>query len=427
MKNFFIIIFLLGLFYLFKKLPGEVELQALSTLLLGIVLLAAYLFADLIKRIRLPRLTGYMLLGIVLGPIGFQYLNIDLMDQLNFLKNLALSFIALTAGGEFEFRKYQVSKKRISFILIFQSLIVFIGISFFLIILSNYIPLLASFNQHIMYGFALLFAATAVSLSPATTIGIIAESEAQGKNTDTILTVTILNSFFLVLFFPVILIYCKLYLVDSGYETFALIKTISFQIFSSIGIGIIIGVLIIWYLKKIKVEISIFLFCVAVTISEFTQLFGIEILLTSIIAGIIVRNFSSEGKGLITEIEMFSLPLYIIFFCLTGASLHFDVLTTSIVLTFLLITIRTVFIYLGTYIGAYFAGENNLVKTHSWMGYIGQAGIALGLGMIIERNFPGGIGQTLLTIIIATVVINELIGPILFKYFLIKSKEARED
>ena len=187
------------------------------------------------------------------------------------------------------------------------------------------------------------------------------------------------------------------------------------------------GILIIWYIKKVKIEISIFLFCVAITISELTQVFGIEILLTSIISGIVVRNFSMQGKRLISEIETFSLPLYIIFFCLAGASLHLDVLTTSIVLTSILFLSRTFMIYSGTYAGAVFAKEDKLVRNSSWMGYIGQAGIALGLGIIIEKNIPGQIGQIFHTILIATIVINEMIGPILLKYFLVKTKEVKTD
>ena len=88
---------------------------------------------------------------------------------------------------------------------------------------------------------------------------------------------------------------------------------------------------------------------------------------------------------------------------------------------------RQVLIFVGNYIGAVVANEDNLVKNYSWLGYAGQAGIALGLAIIIERTFPGNIGKIFLTIMIATIVINELIGPILFKYVIIKAKESDEN
>ena len=425
MKNTFFIILLTGFYFLFKKLPGEVELQSLSTLLVGIILLISYLFANIISKIHLPKLTAYMLIGIFIGPIGLKYLNVELINQMDFLQNLALSFIAINAGGELDFKHYKSLRESVFFILLFQILIVFIGIILIIILMANFTPFFSNFDKNILYGMAILFAGVSISKSPATTIGIIMETEAAGRNTDIVLAVTLFKSIILVICFPVILAWSKTYLIGNDYNSIIIIKDIALQIFGSIGMGIILGLLIIWYLKYVKIEINIFLFCVAITISEFTQILGIEILLTSIIAGIIVRNFSAQGKTLIAEIGIFSLPLYIIFFCLAGANLHLDVLTTSIVFTSILIIFRLVMIYLGTYIGALLAKEDKLVKHNSWMGYVGQAGIALGLGVIIKQNIPGPVGKTFLTILIANVVVNEILGPIFFKYFLIKANEVK--
>jgi len=156
-------------------------------------------------------------------------------------------------------------------------------------------------------------------------------------------------------------------------------------------------------------------------------LWGVEILLTSIVTGIIVQNFSKEGDSLISGIEMFSLPLYVVFFCFAGAGLHLELILNVLPITIFLVLLRQVLIFVGNYTGAVVAKEDRLVKNYSWLGYSGQAGIALGLGIIIERTFPGEIGKIFLTIMIATVVINELIGPILFKYVLVKVKESNED
>ena len=70
------------------------------------------------------------------------------------------------------------------------------------------------------------------------------------------------------------------------------------------------------------------------------------------------------------------------------------------------------------------AGEDTFVRHKSWLGFIGQAGIALGLGMIIKNSIPGDTGNQILSIAVATVVINELLGPILFKYVLVKANET---
>jgi hypothetical protein len=107
--------------------------------------------------------------------------------------------------------------------------------------------------------------------------------------------------------------------------------------------------------------------------------------------------------------------------------LHLDLILEVLPITIFLVLLRQALIFIGNYAGAVVAKEDNLVKNYSWLGYAGQAGIALGLALIIERTFPGNIGKIFLTIMIATIVINELIGPILFKYVLIKAKESTED
>jgi Kef-type K+ transport system membrane component KefB len=201
---------------------------------------------------------------------------------------------------------------------------------------------------------------------------------------------------------------------------------ISLQLLGSMAVGIIIGILIIWYLTKIKIEISIFLLAVALTITEVSSLFGLEILLTAIVTGIVVRNFSKQGEELISGIEIFSLPIFVIFFCFAGASLHIDLLSEALTITLLLVIARFLLNYLGNYFGALLANEEKNTKNISWLGYIGQAGIALGLGAIIKDNLPAEIGNYFFTVLISTVVINEMIGPVLLKYVFIKSGEAGE-
>ena len=91
----------------------------------------------------------------------------------------------------------------------------------------------------------------------------------------------------------------------------------------------------------------------------------------------------------------------------------------------LLVLARFLLNYAGNYVGAVLAREDRFIKNYSWMGYIGQAGIALGLGVIIKQNLPDETGEYFLTILISTVVINEMLGPILLKYIFVKSGDAK--
>ncbi len=425
MRKLVFSILVIGLFTVLKKaFPSGDRVDAEAALLLGIVIISAYLIATILKKVNLPKLTGYMILGILLGPIGFNFLNHAVMDRLDFLTHLALAFIALTAGGEFKIKHFYPLKKPILNILLGQIVFVITGLFIMLWILSPYLPFFSDLTTDIALGFSILFAVTALSTSPAVTMGMITEFKAQGRFTDIVLSVTVLKTIVLLLIFPMVISFSKVLLVDGISLDLSMFADIFWQISSSILIGIILGFLIILYLKYVNVEKGLFLLGIAVVITEISFMLNVEILLTSIITGIVVENFSKEGDALIEGIEKSSLTLYVIFFSLAGAGLHLETLRKAFIMTLILVIGRMALKHIGSYAGAVLAREQANIKRYTWTGFIGQAGIAVGLGNIIYNAVPGETGLHFRTILIATVVINEMIGPIIFKYGLTKTNEA---
>jgi Kef-type K+ transport system membrane component KefB len=425
MIQFLYILIFIGIFFAIKIIIPDFGIEEISTLVVGIMLLTSYLFSNIVKKIKLPRLSGYMLMGVILGASGIGVLTNEIVDNLQFLENLALSFIALTAGGELRFKQVKAYKKSIVSILISQMVIIFIGMAIIFYLVAGYMPFLSDLNRFMIVGLAILFAGTSLSTSPATAIGIITELQSEGKITNIVFIITVLKALLLILFFPIIITLSKQFYMETISFNLSLLIEITIQLIASVITGITMGGIIIWYFKKVKVEMSLFLLGITLAITEFSLLIGLEILLTSLVTGIVVQNYSSHGQRLISGIEIFSLPIYVIFFCFAGASLHLELLTEALFITFILVAGRFILNYAGNYVGAVFAREDRFVKNYSWMGYIGQAGIALGLGIIIEQNLPDEIGKYFLTVLISTVVINEMLGPILLKYIFVKSKEAK--
>lgn len=424
-KRSAIILVYILIFFLLKsatQVPDKIFSE--STIITGLILVSAFLFATLIKEIKLPRLTGFMIMGLILGPVGVNFITERVLDELHFLENMALAFIALTAGGELKFSRVGQQLISVTFILIAQVLVVFVGLFLLLILISNYLPFLADLNRSYLIGFAILFSATAISKSPATTIGIITELKAKGNITNLVLSITVFKSILLVLVFPIIIAWSKLFLIEGTSLNFQLVSSLLMQVSGSILTGVIVGLMVIGFLKYIKIEKSIFLLGTTIIITEISTLYGFDILLAAIVAGIVVENFSKQGEDLIKGVEQSSLPLYIIFFCFAGAALHIDTLKDAFFLTIFLVFARMGLIYIANYFGAAAAKESMPVKHLSWLGFIGQAGIAVGLATIIEKSFPGSVGIQFKTILISSVVINELLGPVLFKYLLVKVKET---
>jgi len=319
MIQFLYILIFVGIFFAIKVLIPDFGIEEISTLVVGIMLLTSYLFSNLVKKIKLPRLSGYMLMGVFLGTSGIGILTNDVIDNLQFLENLALSFIALTAGGELKFKQVKAYKESIVYILFSQVVIIFLGMALIFFAVSGYIPFLSGLNQLMIVGLAILFAGTSLSTSPATAIGIITELQSEGKVTNIVFIITVLKALLLILFFPIIITLSKQFYAESISFNISMLTEISFQLLASVVTGIVMGGIIIWYFKKVKVEMSLFLLGITLAITEVSALIGLEVLLTSLVTGIVVQNFSRHGQSLISGIEIFSLPIYVIFFCFAGA------------------------------------------------------------------------------------------------------------
>ncbi len=416
----FLFYFILKQFIIMRHFSPDVD----NLLLMGVILLSAFLIAKLFNYLKLPKLTGYMVTGLIVGPNVFHFLDNSHLEQLKFFENFALAFIAITAGGELKYSRIRKIVKPVSLILFNQIFLVFFALFFLLIPLSKIFLGGLITNEQYLIGFSLLFAATALSKSPATTMGIITEMRAKGRTTEIVLAVTVLKAIIVVLIFPLIILYSKIYLIDEFQFTGQQIVNLIVNVLGSIGLGVLIGVVIILFLKYVRTEKALFLFLTGILLTELSGIFGLEILISSIITGIVVENFSKKGQELIEGIEKTSLPLYIVFFTFAGASLHLNTLKKAFVMTMLLVVLRMVFLYLSNYIAGSVLKENKIIKHYSWLGFLGQAGIAVGLANIIEKAIPGETGVIFKSILIATVVINEFLGPIFFKYLLVKAKEV---
>jgi Kef-type K+ transport system membrane component KefB len=208
-----------------------------------------------------------------------------------------------------------------------------------------------------------------------------------------------------------------------GGNSFEVSKLVSifFEIAGSIGCGIIIGVIIVFYLKIIRKRNGIiFIMMINFFSYEIFEPLHLHPLLIMMIAGFIVQNFSNRGEKLIKALEAISPTVYPLFFCLIGAKINISYLKSFFVLTLVIVFFRILFKYAGTYVGGAITGEDSLVKNRAWMAFISQAGVSLGMAKIIEKNL-NLLGSKIFTLIVSVIVINEIIGPLLLKFFVDKS------
>lgn len=203
---------------------------------------------------------------------------------------------------------------------------------------------------------------------------------------------------------------------------------LSWEILGSLGIGILVGLGLAAYLRWVKVEILLFLLISVFVVSYVGAQAGLEPTLIFIAAGFAATNLSKEGESLIHEVERLGMPVYVVFFTLTGAHLDIGELIKLLPFVIPLVLARGFAIWLGIRAGTAVTGAPDVVKQHAWLGFISQAGVAIALAQLIGQQF-GDTGATLQALLIAGVAVHEVIGPVALKVGLglageIKSEET---
>jgi Kef-type K+ transport system membrane component KefB len=387
-----------------------------SMMALGFTLIGAYLLAKILKKLRLPKITGYIIAGIITGPFFINLLSVPVVKNLQLIDNIALSLIALTAGGEFKYKKVKNQMSTIVSAIFWQIIVVMAGFVGFVILYSKNISFIANASYSVVLGTALLIGALSVAKSPATTIAIITETKAKGPFTDFILAVTVFKDIIIVLLFSITLSIAKPLILEATDIQLDYFFHIVFEILLSIALGVVIGAIILFYLKYVGQQRVLFLLGLILFGIELSSFLPIKIILLFMVAGFFVQNFSDLGSELIDVIEEGSLPIFVIFFTIAGASLNLPIFIKNWLLALVVVILRLITTFMGTYIGGKLTGSTTAIQRYGWMGFVGQAGLSLGLASLTKQTISGSVGLGISTIIVASITINQIIGPILLRY-----------
>lgn len=390
---------------------------------LGFILIFAFLVGRQTKRLHLPQITGFIIAGILCGPYLLNFLSLADVGDLQLLDGLALSLIALTAGGEMRIDRLRESLSTIGAIVVCQTLFIVAGFLVFGLAAKSVFPFFAILSLRQCLAVSLLLGTLASATSPSTTIAIITETRAKGRYTDLILGAAVVKDFMVIAFFALALSFSKSLLSPGQEFDFGFLAAILKELGGSILIGVMVGGGIILYLKFIRREMTIFILGIAFFTYQISQSYGYHPLLICLVAGFLAENFSAQGEKLILAIEKSSMPVYVVFFAISGASLNLNALKESWVLAFVFVVWRGILKFSATWTGAKISGEDKQFRRLAWSGFISQAGVALGMAVIIQMTFPEW-GSTFKALVLAVIAINQIAGPVLLQKLLIKVGEA---
>jgi Kef-type K+ transport system membrane component KefB len=421
----FLYIFLISVIFYFVR-KGDVLFpfhpHISPYLSLGFIVIIAHLGGMIAKKSGLPSLTGNLLAGILFGPHLFGFISRSDISSLEMINALALSFIAITAGGELRIAGLKKNALAILNITFFHVLIILPVITggFYLVIVST--SIIPGIDMRQAFIISMLLGTIALAKSPASTIAVINEYRSKGTFTDIVLGVTMLKDIVVLIIFALVMAIASGMLSNQPFSLLFLLGLIGHIILSGTA-GVIYGFLMILFYKYVAREIGIFIIIASYLAHDLASLIGLEHMFMCMVAGFVVQNFSKQGYLMIESIENTHLPIYVVFFAIAGAGLGFEYFKSSFIVVLLFVMVRMVLIYLATYAGAAAAGAVKSIRHYSWTGFLTNAGLTLSVVIIVENTFPGW-GSMLKAIVISVIAINQVIGPVLFKYGLIRSGEA---
>jgi Kef-type K+ transport system membrane component KefB/CBS domain-containing protein len=399
----------------------------MSLTALGIAYLAALFMGRLAVRIHVPKVTAYLVLGLLLGPslshiVGYPaLLSKPIVSNMDVLSDIALAFIMFTMGGQFKNESIRRWGKKL---ITFSASEIFITLFavMFAFVLLNIFAMKFMFDSGLgLLGnsvyFALFIAIISVATAPAATLLVIREYESDGPITDLVLALVGQNNFVSIFLFNIFSFF--LLSADGSFGSFVA------KMFGPIVLGAASGFFASTWVQRLEKEIEQKLLLLGAVIANvgLAELLNLDIFLVSFFMGIMIVNSSPKATILFNVLKSIDYPLYVIFFILAGAHLHIQDLSHLGLFGIVYIVVRTGGKIFGNWLGAKLAGFGAVEQ--KWTGYamLAQAGVAIGLSQTLAETWPGG-GQMVQTVVLGSVVFFELVGPISVRHSLVQAGEV---
>ena len=428
---------------------------------IAIALFAGLLMTRVIKPLGLPAVTGYLIAGVLIGPYclgalgnlleivglgfngmgegGIKFGGMEYVEQFSIISDVALGFIAFSIGNEFRLSQIKQIGKKATVIAIFQAVSATILVDIALIGLSFVLG-----QDNLPIGVAITLGAIATATAPAATLMVVRQYKAKGKLTDILLPIVALDDAVGLVVFAVSFGIAKGMTPVNGVvpalDVMSIVVNPLIEIILSLAVGAIMGFLLsqaekFFHSRSKRLSVSVTAVILTVAISKLTAIIepwnihiGFSPLLTCMMLGTIFCNFCESSEELMDRVDRWTTPLFILFFVISGAELQLDIFLagTIVLIGLVYIIFRSLGKYFGSFFSAKFMGcDKNIVK-YLGITLLPQAGVALGMSRTAQE-LGAGAGLTIRNIVLFSVLVYELVGPMLTKWALTKAGEIKPE
>lgn len=414
----------------------------------AILLLAALLSTRLMKIVKLPNVTGYIITGIIMGPFVFGLLfnNFSFegikespiysyVDKISWVSTVALGFIAFSIGTSFKLKVLKSVGKRVIVITILEALCASICVIASLVI-AHFL-----FQDNVSWELVLTLGAIAAATAPAATLMVIKQYNAKGPLVDTLLPVVALDDAAALILFAILFQIATAVAGGGDFSFYAMLIKPFIEIAISLAIGTALGFFIgfmnrffksrnnrlIWCIFSVFASLGIYM------LFKYPQMGGFELssLLMCMMAGAIYTNMCKDSNRTLDVMDRFTSPIYMMFFVLSGASLDLSIFFNKnglvvVAIAGIYVIFRVIGKWVGAYLGAVSTKSDDNIKKYLGFTLIPQAGVAIGLATTASKLFGAKeetalAGSLIIAIILTSTLIFELSGPLISKWALTKA------
>ena len=407
-----------------------------TLLALGIAMAVGLLFTRLIKLVKLPNVTAYLIGGLLIGPSlwslitngNFTILSHEAVESFKILVNLALGFIAFSIGGEFKISTLRRLGKNVTIITVFQAVGTVIVV-FAVLATAGMLDLLGENYWPIVF----VLSAIATATAPAATLLVVRQYKARGPVTETLLPVVAMDDAIGLMIFSIFNAIGVA--LASGQELG--IATMLLEPLREIGlslvVGLVLGVILAVCTRVFKSRANRLSLCITATLIgvALSELWHLSSLLLCMMVGAVLCNFGKDVDRILDGSERWTPPLFMLFFVISGAELNLEVLPTVGVLGVLYIIARSLGKYFGAMAGAGAVKADPNVRKYLGITLLPQAGVAVGMATIALSEFTAlgqsDLGKKIQAVVLCATLVYEIVGPMLTKIALKKAGEISKD
>ena len=383
-----------------QEFLSQLNQETEALLVLSIILFAGFIMTRLTNTLNLPKVSGYILAGILIGPCSLNFIPQHMIDSMGFVSDLALAFIAFGVGKFFKKEVLMRTGKKIIVITISEALTA-----------GVLVTVILKFIFRLDWDFALILGAIATATAPASTMMTINQYKAKGEFVNTLLQIVALDDVVCLLAFSIVAA------IANGRASGALtVNDILIPIMLNL-FAICLGFFCGYFLSRLLIPARsrdnrlILAIAMLLGLSGICAAADISPLLSCMVFGAAYINLTRDKK-LFRQINNFTPPVMSIFFIVSGMNLNVNALGTVGVIGVAYFLIRIGGKYLGNYFSCVAMGTSREIRKYMGLALIPQAGVAIGLAFLGQRLLPPETGNLMLTIILSSSVLYEMVGPI---------------